>query len=187
MTKQLEALIAKIKKQTESFDTVVLKEEEANALIAALGELLALREAGKEPVGFRWRYLASPDYAQAWTLVAHRTVPDEFESRQVVQYLYAAPRLPAVPEGWSESASVNAITVMLDRIETIDTADDDRIEEVKRLVRHLASPAAPDLSDAQVLEFLTVAFRHNRMVGDIEFDDIRLGLKMAMAAAPKPE
>lgn len=36
MTKQLEALIAKIKKQTESFDTVVLKEDEANALIAAL-------------------------------------------------------------------------------------------------------------------------------------------------------
>lgn len=36
MTKQLEALIAKIKKQTESFDTVVLKEEEAKALIAEL-------------------------------------------------------------------------------------------------------------------------------------------------------
>lgn len=36
MTKQLEALIAKIKKQTESFDTVVLKEGEAHALIAAL-------------------------------------------------------------------------------------------------------------------------------------------------------
>lgn len=36
MTNQLEALIAKIKKQTESFDTVVLKEDEALALIAAL-------------------------------------------------------------------------------------------------------------------------------------------------------
>lgn len=36
MTKQLEALMAKIKKQTESFDTVVLKEDEAKALIAAL-------------------------------------------------------------------------------------------------------------------------------------------------------
>ncbi|EEJ8150630.1 hypothetical protein GTA69_004126 [Salmonella enterica] len=33
-----QALIAKIKKQTESFDTVVLKEDEANAL---LGELEA--------------------------------------------------------------------------------------------------------------------------------------------------
>ncbi|CAM7529117.1 Ead/Ea22-like family protein [Klebsiella pneumoniae] len=30
------ALIAKIKKQTENFDTVVLKEDEANALVEAL-------------------------------------------------------------------------------------------------------------------------------------------------------
>ncbi|WMY75396.1 hypothetical protein RHD99_05400 [Buttiauxella selenatireducens] len=36
MTKSLEALIAKIKKQTESFDNVILKEDEAKALIAAL-------------------------------------------------------------------------------------------------------------------------------------------------------
>ncbi|MBG0696802.1 hypothetical protein I4P42_17600 [Enterobacter roggenkampii] len=36
-----QALIAKIKKQTESFDTVVLKEDEANAL---LDELEALNE-----------------------------------------------------------------------------------------------------------------------------------------------
>lgn len=36
-----QALIAKIKKQTESFDTVVLKEDEANAL---LGELEAKEE-----------------------------------------------------------------------------------------------------------------------------------------------
>lgn len=34
-------------------------------------------------------------------------------------------------------------------------------------------------TDAQCLEFLTVAFRHNRIKGDIEFDDIRLGVKMA--------
>ena len=31
-----QALIAKIKKQTESFDTVVLQEDEANALLDAL-------------------------------------------------------------------------------------------------------------------------------------------------------
>lgn len=36
MNKQLEALIAEIKKQTENFDTVVLKIEETEALIAAL-------------------------------------------------------------------------------------------------------------------------------------------------------
>ncbi|MCT4701193.1 hypothetical protein MUA02_04455 [Enterobacteriaceae bacterium H20N1] len=36
MNKGTEALIARIKRQTESFDTVVLKEDEANALIAVL-------------------------------------------------------------------------------------------------------------------------------------------------------
>lgn len=36
MDKGIEALISKVKKQTESFDTVVLKEDEAKALIAAL-------------------------------------------------------------------------------------------------------------------------------------------------------
>lgn len=45
----------------------------------------------------------------------------------------------------------------------------------------------PELTDAQCLEFLAVAFRHARIKGDIEFDDIRLGLKMAIGAAPQQE
>lgn len=36
MTNQLEALITKIRKQTKNFDTVILKEDEALSLIAAL-------------------------------------------------------------------------------------------------------------------------------------------------------
>lgn len=36
MSIDTQALIAKIKKQTESFDTVVLKEDEANALVEAM-------------------------------------------------------------------------------------------------------------------------------------------------------
>nr|EKX8506290.1 ead/Ea22-like family protein [Citrobacter sedlakii] len=40
-----QALIAKIKKQTESFDTVVLKEDEANAL---LDELEAMHKYAKD-------------------------------------------------------------------------------------------------------------------------------------------
>jgi hypothetical protein len=59
--------------------------------------------------------------------------------------------------------------------------------EVRVLHERTQLSAVPDLSDDQVLEFLTVAFRHNEIDGDIEFDDIRLGLKMAIAAAPKPE
>lgn len=52
------------------------------------------------------------------------------------------------------------------------------------------SPVIPDGSEwtnAQCLEFLTVAFRHNDISGDIEFDDIRLGVKFALAAAPQQE
>lgn len=45
----------------------------------------------------------------------------------------------------------------------------------------------PELTNAQCLEFLTVAFRHATIRGDIEFDDIRLGLKMALSAAPEQE
>ena len=45
----------------------------------------------------------------------------------------------------------------------------------------------PELTDSQCLEFLAVAFRHARIKGDIEFDDIRLGLKMALEAAPQQE
>ena len=49
-------------------------------------------------------------------------------------------------------------------------------------------PAAssPEWSNAQCMEFLTVAFRHCEISGDIEMDDIRLGVKMANAAAPGP-
>lgn len=46
---------------------------------------------------------------------------------------------------------------------------------------------SPELTDTQCLEFLAVAFRHARIKGDIEFDDIRLGLKLALEAAPQQE
>lgn len=40
-----QALIAKIKKQTESFDTVVLKEDEANALLGELESQQTFQQA----------------------------------------------------------------------------------------------------------------------------------------------
>ena len=60
-------------------------------------------------------------------------------------------------------------------------------EVIPYLYQHAEYKAAPlqavtvpdGWTDAQCLEFLTVAFRHNRIKGDIEFDDIRLGVKMA--------
>ncbi|KMV70391.1 hypothetical protein AI28_22875 [bacteria symbiont BFo1 of Frankliniella occidentalis] len=50
---------------------------------------------------------------------------------------------------------------------------------------HLAA-SSPEWSNAQCMEFITVAFRHCEIRGDIEMDDIRLGVKMANAAAPAP-
>lgn len=41
--------------------------------------------------------------------------------------------------GWTENHKANAALIMLDRIETADPADDDRIEDIKRIVRELAN------------------------------------------------
>lgn len=70
-----------------------------------------------------------------------------------------------------------------------------KVEEFVSLENHRAamlqagnSPVIPDGSEwtnEQCLEFLTVAFRHNEISGDIEFDDIRLGVKFALSAAPQ--
>jgi len=54
---------------------------------------------------------------------------------------YEAGNSPAIPDGWTGSDKVNAALVMLDRIDTVDPVDDDRIEGIKRIIRELA--AAP--------------------------------------------
>lgn len=46
---------------------------------------------------------------------------------------------PAIPDGWTGSDKANAALVMLDRIDTLDPVDDDRIEGIKRIIRELAS------------------------------------------------
>ncbi|HHT0548912.1 TPA: DUF551 domain-containing protein [Klebsiella michiganensis] len=48
---------------------------------------------------------------------------------------------PVIPEGWTGNDKANAALMMLDRIETVDSVDDDRIDGIKRIVRELA--AAP--------------------------------------------
>lgn len=48
---------------------------------------------------------------------------------------------PVIQEGWTGSDEANAALIMLDRIETVDSVDDDRIEGIKRIIRGLA--AAP--------------------------------------------
>lgn len=43
---------------------------------------------------------------------------------------------------WTFSSEANAALVMLDRIDTTDSSDDERIEDIKRIIRHLASAPA---------------------------------------------
>lgn len=46
---------------------------------------------------------------------------------------------PVIPDGWTNNGMADSALVMLDRIDTLDPDDDVRIEEVKRIVRQLAS------------------------------------------------
>ncbi|HAT2610218.1 TPA: hypothetical protein I8235_003230 [Kluyvera intermedia] len=58
--------------------------------------------------------------------------------------LAAAPKSPGSQltpaPGWTDNSDANAALVMLDRIDTLDPADDDRIEEIKQIIRSLAAP-----------------------------------------------
>ncbi|HBW1074083.1 TPA: DUF551 domain-containing protein [Klebsiella pneumoniae] len=46
---------------------------------------------------------------------------------------------PVIPDGWTGNEKANAALMMLDRIETVDPVDDDRIDGIKRIVRELAT------------------------------------------------
>ena len=52
-----------------------------------------------------------------------------------------------VPDGWTSNCDADAALVMLDRIDTIDCDDDERIESIKNIIRRLA--AAPEQQNAQ--------------------------------------
>ena len=58
---------------------------------------------------------------------------------------------PVIPDGWTGSDKANAALMMLDRIETADPIDDDRIDGIKRIVRELAAAPhdAPALNSVQ--------------------------------------
>ncbi|WP_210526367.1 hypothetical protein [Pantoea ananatis] len=58
------------------------------------------------------------------------------------------------------------------------------IEKVQRLNATAQPVSAPEWTNEQCLEFLSIAFRHANISGDIEMDDIRLGIRMVNAAAP---
>ena len=103
-------------------------QEELNSLAR-----IALAAKRAEPVGYWNDACDLDDGAFSYANDAGCTRP-----------LYTTPQLnsPEIPEGWTSSDPANAALVMLDRIDTIDSADDDRIEDIKLIIRQLA--AAPE-------------------------------------------
>ncbi|HHL1954485.1 TPA: DUF551 domain-containing protein [Klebsiella pneumoniae] len=63
------------------------------------------------------------------------------EPRKVTPETVIGGSSPVIPDGWTGNDKANAALMMLDRIETVDPVDDDRIDGIKRIVRDLA--AAP--------------------------------------------
>lgn len=56
------------------------------------------------------------------------------------------------------------------------------IAEVQRLNATAQPVIVPEWTNEQCLEFLSIAFRHANISGDIEMNDIRLGMRMVNAA-----
>ncbi|HBW1643282.1 TPA: DUF551 domain-containing protein [Klebsiella pneumoniae] len=52
---------------------------------------------------------------------------------------YEAGNYLVIPDGWTGNDKANAALMMLDRIETADPVDDDRIYGIKRIVRELVA------------------------------------------------
>ena len=64
---------------------------------------------------------------------------------------YEAGNSQVIPDGWTCNDKANAALMMLDRIETADPVDDDRIDGIKRIVRELAAaPQSPGSEPATV-------------------------------------
>ncbi|WP_391487131.1 hypothetical protein [Leclercia tamurae] len=119
--------------------------------------------------------------------------------------LYAAPQLPQ-PAVVITNEEIDSIVIPI----SPDGLDEEKYpiewhlhhdrERIRKALHEYACRAAVlqgaepaqattlrEWTNEQCLEFLSVAFRHNEISGDIEFDDIRLGVRFALAAAPQQE
>ncbi|WP_346808178.1 hypothetical protein MX657_09245 [Enterobacter chuandaensis] len=164
-------------------------------------ELVPPAQANAEPVAWLWSHRKHPSEV---TLVR----PEDDEKAEAAHWsgwsckaLYAAPPAPVVDADdnfyswfgreWHEHYQQNQYTTAAKQMLGV-MAESAWKAGRRAAMLQSAEPLTtgcklPELTDSQCLEFLAVAFRHNRIKGDIEFDDIRLGLKMALKAAPRQE
>ncbi|MDV0558169.1 hypothetical protein [Citrobacter portucalensis] len=98
-------------------------------------------------------------------------------SREVIQLMYGP-----MPVGGSVQLLAKVQCLFIEAMEYAQPAT------ILQVAEPVSQPyKLREWTNEQCLEFLTVAFRHNEISGDIEFDDIRLGVKFALAAAPQQE
>lgn len=76
------------------------------------------------------------------------------EPRKVTPETVIGGNSPVIPEGWTGNDKANAALMMLDRIETADPVDDDRIDGIKRIVREFAAAThdTPALNSVQSVD-----------------------------------
>ncbi|MEA5437298.1 DUF551 domain-containing protein [Klebsiella variicola] len=67
---------------------------------------------------------------------------------------YEASNSPVIPDGWTCNDKANAALMMLDRIETADPVDDDRIDGIKRIVRELVAAKQPQNAPQNIPEII---------------------------------
>lgn len=103
-----------------------------------------------------------------------------------------------VPDGWTHNSDADAALVMLDRIDTLDAADDGRVEDVKRIIRKMAAAlAAPQNAAQNIPEIIpgwklvpVIAFPSQWAAGQKAFDSAGINkvdavYKAMVAAAPE--
>ncbi|HID3862933.1 TPA: DUF551 domain-containing protein [Klebsiella pneumoniae] len=61
---------------------------------------------------------------------------------------------PEIPDGWTCNDKANAALMMLDRIETADPVDDDRIDGIKRIVSELVAATQPQNAPQNIPEII---------------------------------
>lgn len=112
--------------------------------VAALAKIaLAAKQA--EPVGeVRLSDYDSDGWRQGQVICLHDQA--DWDNFPDGTKLYTTPPLNHTEQdGWTKSDAANAALLMLDRIETIDPVDDDRIEGIKSIIHQLAAAPKPEM------------------------------------------
>lgn len=144
---------------------------------------IALASLEAEPAIHRWRRVTSEPYGPyPWhygDFIGFSKPVDGIED----EYFYAAPPAPAnaEPVAWLWSHRKHPSEVSLVRPEDDERAEGAHWSGWSCQALYAAPPApvsVPEWTNEQCLEFLSIAFRHAEIKGDLELDDIRLGVKM---------